>query len=643
MQGPLPFRQKSFSNQCCDSTTILLIIRASALYWVRGSFFIRRRQCVKRRNLIIIAAWFLGAMLLLFLFFQMQTYAGIINDSGVIRGGTQRVAKMELAGEGADATIERVEALLEKIEANEENRFVKSPATLDFLDKVKATRAQWNLMLDEITALREHTGSPERLLELSERHFELADDMVYAAQVRAEQDFAISFFIGVVLILTVTSLILFLERHGMRQEKRAYHTDLLTHGMNIVAFEEEATAILETAKDERYLIAYSNIFNFRLVNESYGHEIGDEFIVSTGRVLDEHCDAGELCAHANADHFVLLLKNRKNRIGDLTEELRKHLDEQIGSAFSDVLRYGFGVCETAQGTSVAETISNATAALKEGTLVKGVAWYDAAFKNEINRRNTIVKHMAQGLADREFKLYFQPQIDLATGRIVGAEALCRWNSEALGFLPPDSFIPLFEKNGRIVDLDYYMLERACEAYAAYERTGCAPSTFAVNFSRSTIIQRDFADRVAGAIARSGIDRSRLEIEVTETIFSVDEDAVVRIVESLADAGFRIAMDDFGTGFSSLSLLYKLPIDVLKLDRSFISQKQTTTRETRIVQGIVDLANDLGMSTVCEGIETVEQAGALKKIGCAIGQGYLYARPMPAEKFGEFFYAWKPEA
>ncbi|WP_139653661.1 putative bifunctional diguanylate cyclase/phosphodiesterase [Raoultibacter phocaeensis] len=594
---------------------------------------------MKRRNLFVIAAWFLGAMLLLLLFFQMQSYAGIINDSGVVRGGTQRVAKMELAGERADETIERVESLLEKIEANEEGRFIKSPATLDFLNKVHATRNQWHLMLDEIAALRESTGSPERLLELSERHFELADDMVFAAQVRAEQEFAASFFIGLVLILAVTTLVLFLERNGMRQEKRAYHTDLLTHGKNLTAFEEEARAVLDNAKDERYLIAYSNIFNFRLVNESYGHETGNRFIVSTGKILEDHCEPGEICAHANADHFVLLLKNRKNRMRDLIDELRKHLDEQIGSAFPNVLRHGFGVCEATKGASVAEAISNATAALKEGTLVKGVAWYDNAFKIEVNRRNTIVKHMAQSLSDGEFKVYFQPQIDLETNRIVGAEALCRWNSEALGFLSPDSFIPLFEKNGRIVDLDYYMLERACEAYASYEKAGCAPNTFAVNFSRSTIIQRDFSDRIARTVARFGIDRGRLEIEVTETIFSVDENAVVRIVDSLVNAGFRIAMDDFGTGYSSLSLLYKLPIDVLKLDRSFISQEQATEREIRILQGVIDLANDLGMATVCEGVETAEQAKALKGLGCAIGQGYLYARPMPAEKFEEFLRSW----
>ena len=598
------------------------------------------RACpVKRRNLIVIAAWFLGAMLLLFLFFQMQSYAGIINDAGVVRGGTQRVAKMELAGMHADKTANRVEELLNNIAAEEKGRILKSQATYDFIEKIDETRRQWDLMKAEMSALEVGTGSAETLLELSERHFELADEMVYAAQVRAEQDFLTSFVIGFVLILVATTLVLFFERSSMRHEKRAYRTDLLTHGRNMPAFEEDAKALLESARSESFLIAYSNIFNFRLINESYGHDAGDRIIISTGKLLERCCEGDELCAHANADHFTLLLKNRPGRAEEIVDALENHLQEQSSPLFSGVLRYGLGMCEIKRGESITEAISNATAALKEGAIIGGIARYDDAFKEMLRRRNDIVRHMATGMHNDEFKLYLQPQIDFATNEVIGAEALCRWDSETLGFLYPDSFIPVFEKNGRIVELDHHMFEKACELYAKLTASGTAPSTFAVNFSRSTIIQRDFAERLVSSVARFGIELSKVEIEITETAFSVDEDAVINIMTSLQDTGFLIAMDDFGTGFSSLSLLRKLPIDVLKLDRGFISQERTTERETRILKSIIDLSNDLSIATVCEGIETTEQAEALKNLGCTVGQGYLYARPMPAEDFASFCQAW----
>ena len=599
----------------------------------------RRIPPVKRRNLIVIAAWFFGAILLLFLFFQMQSYAGIINDAGVIRGGTQRVAKMELAGQHADETAQRIEALLDEISTGEQSRPLKSQATRNFIEKIDATREQWGLMKDEIAALDAGEGSPERLLELSERHFELADEMVFAAQARAEQDFLTSFVVGLVLILAVTSLVLLMERSSLRHEKRAYRTDLLTHGRNLAAFEEEADALISNGRSSSYLVVYSNIYNFRLINESYGHDAGDRIIVSTGELLESCCERDEICAHTNADHFVLLLEDRPGRVEHMADALQKHLKDQDGLFFSGVLNYGLGACRVVKGSSITEAISNATAVLKEGGLVDGVAWYDDAFKDLIKRKNDIVRHMSVGISEREFKLYLQPQIDLATNEIVGAEALCRWDSETLGFLAPDSFIPLFEKNGRIVELDYFMLERACESYAELSSLDAAPPTFAVNFSRSTIIQQDFADTLASTVERFGIARSALEIEITETAFSVDEDAVIGIVEALQSAGFLIAMDDFGTGYSSLSLLRKLPIDVLKLDRRFISQEHATGRETKILESIIDLSNDLGITTVCEGIETDDQAKALEELGCAIGQGYLFARPMPASQFASFSSEW----
>ncbi|MEG0324844.1 MAG: diguanylate cyclase, partial [Raoultibacter sp.] len=346
-----------------------------------------------------------------------------------IRGGTQRIIKMELAGQNADATVNRVESLLDKLSSQENNRPIKDQSTLDFIAKIDATRDQWDRMKDEIAAIEAGSGSPEKLLELSERHFELADQMVYAAQVRAEQNFLFTIVIGFALILTSISIVLFIERSGLRHEKQAYHTDLLTRGKNMVAFEEIAKRMLSESSAESHLVVYTNIFNFRLINESYGHDAGDKTIVSLGRLLESCCSENEVCAHASADHFTLLLENRPGRAEEIAAALQKHLEGQNFMNFSSMLHYGLGICEIHKGGSLSEAISNATAALKEGALVDGIAWYDDDFKALVKRQNDVARYAAQGLAENEFKLYLQPQIDLATYEIVGAEALCRWDSE----------------------------------------------------------------------------------------------------------------------------------------------------------------------------------------------------------------------
>ena len=601
-----------------------------------------RKRGTLGKGLVVIAFWVLGAAILILTLAQVRDYAGIINDSGVVRGGTQRVVKMELVGQSATSTEQRVTSLLEKLTANEEKRLYKGVETSQFMEDLAAVNAQWRLIENEIAALHRGEGSAQRLLELSETHFALADAMVLSAQKRAEHDLLATGAICTILFLSAATIMLFMRNDRISKLKKAYFTDPLTKHGNMLAFEEQGQQLLSDAAGGTYLVAYTNVSNFRYINETYGYESGDRLIVTLARLLDSACRRNELAAHDNADHFVLLLHNEPQRI----ERLLGHVEAELRSTpelhFTGVLALGCGVCEAENpGNSIPLLVSNAIAVMKEIPGKKGIARYDQSFRNALELKNRIERHADQALAMREFRLYLQPKNLLGDGTLAGAEALARWESPELGFLPPDTFIPLFEKNGFIVQLDFYMLKRVCQSYPMKVPGTGAALVVSVNFSRVTIMHESFIERLLRVVDSARIPHEVIEVEVTESAFVMDEEAVIGKLKKLKELGFRLAMDDFGTGYSSLNLLRKLPIDVLKIDRSFLAEGTDPLRSRSVLKGVLDMADDLGLVTVCEGVETEEQAAMLHDLGCPVGQGYVFSKPLPEEEFRARFGLRKP--
>lgn len=575
-------------------------------------------------------------MLIMFLM-QVRSFAGIINDSGVVRGGTQRVVKMELSDEHDDVTERRVTMLLSQLKKEEQERPIKGLETSAYMSSLEAVDRQWKLILDEIDRLEQGIGSKDKLLALSETHFELADEMVMAAQTRAEHDFLLMGIICSALFLLAATIMLFMRNDRIAKLRAAYLVDSLTNRKNMLAFEEQAGGIVSNAEDGAYLVVYTNVSNFRYVNESYGYEAGDQLIVTLARLLDAACERNELAAHANADHFVLLLRAEPNRVEQLCEVIEKKLRESPDLHFANMLSFGCGVCAMTRATgSIPTAVSNAIAVLKGADDSGSVAYYDDAFRAGVEQKNRIEQRMDYALAQHDFLLYLQPKNDLSDGSLVGAEALCRWQSEDMGFLPPDAFIPVFEKNGFIVQLDFFMLARVCQSYPLVPTGGGDPLVVSVNFSRVTVLREGFEERLVRIVDSAHVPRACIEIEVTESAFVVNEQAVIDKLVSLKRCGFRLAMDDFGTGYSSLNLLRKLPIDVLKIDRSFLYEDAETGRTRAVLKGVVDMANDLGLTTVCEGVETQDQIAMLHELGCDVGQGYVYSRPLPLDQFREKF-------
>lgn len=588
----------------------------------------------------IVALLLLGIGLLVFTMAQMQSYASIINDAGVVRGGTQRAVKLALAGLPNDDAVQRVDEVLASLMEREEERPIKSPDTRDFEESLAQVAGEWDLIKQEFAAY-EHGQPDQKLLALSEAHFELADTTVYLAQRRAESDFLKIAGIGIAIIVSASLFIFLLERHHRLKMHGALTTDPLTRGRNLAAFEEEARKLVQAGGSNAFLIAYSNVVGFRAVNESFGRAAGDEVIRTLQSLFEKACKQGELVGHANADHFVLLLRNVEGRVEHLAAQTAARLQADDALPFSDRIVCGYGAYElTSANEDIATAISNAAAVLKEGTSINLIARYDDEFRSKLAFERAVEEHMRTALEKGEFSPYLQPQFSLEDGSLLGAELLCRWDSPDLGFLMPDRFIPQFERNGFIAELDFSMLERACSLYplVGWEKPDGSPVHLAVNFSRVTMLQNDFVERFESLVNRFDFPASFLHVETTESAFSADEKALIGILSHLQQRGFPIAMDDFGTGYSSLSLLRTMPIDVLKIDRSFLSASEDHERSRRVLEQVIALANALGIDTVCEGIETRTQAELLRSLGCSIGQGFYFARPMPLSAFNERFAA-----
>lgn len=584
---------------------------------------------------ILICIFVMG--FLLFSLIQMQGYANIINDAGIVRGGTQRSAKLELSGEPNDELIAYLDKLIRKLEATENRHLYTSHDSVDYQDNLAAVKAKWEEIKTEIPVLRTSSTIEirEHFLDLSEEHFNLANQMVYAAQYRAENELRNSIILSVVMILAVSLIMYTLERRNQQELERVFYTDHLTALPNQAAFEISAAEKLRASPPGVYLMVYLNLNNFKFVNDSYGYNAGDKLLLAFSATLKRFCNNNEICAHLHADHFAILLKKRDHVIEDLQTAILDSIESERDLNLSDILTCSYGVYTIPDpDESIASCLSKASAALKEGrSSQRTVAYYDKHLLDKINNENKMTRWMRQGLSEKEFQIYLQSKVNLEQSEVTGAEVLIRWNSEPFGFLPPDEFIPLFEKNGFIVELDFYVLEATCRILKqSLEISPERTVVLSVNVSRVTLFQNDFIKRFVQMAERYGVPPKYLEIEITENVFIFDANTVEQILSQLRSYGFSISMDDFGSGYSSLNLLRELPIDVLKIDRIFLQESIRVEKAYAIIKSVVEMAHSLNMVVVCEGVETLEHAEFLKTIHCAVGQGYYFSKPIPLSAF-----------
>ena len=435
------------------------------------------------------------------------------------------------------------------------------------------------------------------------------------------------------------------QAHVETMERLAY-TDLLTGLPNRLALEEQlrstaANTVNSVEPPKIFALLFVDIDGFKLVNDTMGHEAGDLLLMQIAERLRRSVRQTDLLARISGDEFVVLLCGLKTGSEGVSvaEKIKRTLDEPFfidAQVFHIGASIGVSVSPT-DATDPTELLRHADSAMyhvkRSGK--NGVKRYHETVDAASEAHKTLERDLRQALTRGELQLFYQPLFDLRSGRLVKAEALLRWQHPERGWISPADFIPLAENSGYIVPLGSWVLQTATQQARSWELAGAAVRV-SVNVSALQFAQPTFGESVIGALKRSHLEPSYLELELTESIMLRNPEVVRRNLSDLKRSHITFAIDDFGTGYSSLSYLRDFPIDTIKLDRSFVRDLSAPRRAPHyalaLVEAIVKLAQNLDVELVAEGIETSEQFELLRDLGCHVGQGFFFARPMPEEEF-----------
>ena len=446
---------------------------------------------------------------------------------------------------------------------------------------------------------------------------------------------------GLMLLLFLVLLlhIIHVQANSQRELRRIAYVDPLTGGSTLGKFKLDAETILRENEnpDKPYSIVTLDIDKFKYINEMFGYREGDRAILFLSAVLEQSLRAGELCAHKGADNFVLLLQSGIE--GDLPERLEtisarmREFQEPGGGRVDLVLSMG---AYEVEGTEPDIETMIGRAEIPQKT-VKGRHTVRYAFFDEATRARQLYERnlenkMTKALENRDFCVYYQPKYRAKDRKLSGAEALVRWMDPEWGRILPGKFIPLFESNGFITELDRYVFHEVCRQVRQWLDEGLPVVPISVNISRLHLYNPHFMGDYEKILEQYRIPARLLQLELTESTFFDNRMVMQDIVACLHRAGFAILMDDFGTGYSSLNMLKDLSVDVLKLDKGFMEDAASNEKGQRIIASIVRLAQSLGMTVTAEGVETDEQYRFLLSVGCDEIHGYYFARPMDTDSF-----------
>ncbi len=417
----------------------------------------------------------------------------------------------------------------------------------------------------------------------------------------------------------------------------AYHDPLTGLANRRCFIERLEESLRETARrDERLAVLFIDLDQFKQVNDSLGHGVGDELLVSVASRLSEHVRLIDMLARLGGDEFICLMEGVRE-----TEDVET-LASEILAAFEQPFELGdhelflsasIGISLfPGDGESVLELMRNADSAMYRAKFSGrgNFHFYTPDMTRVVQERVQLENLMRRALDNGEFRVHLQPQVDTLSGRLVGAEALVRWESPELGQVMPTRFIPVAEDSGLIVGLGTWVLRETCRQYVNWQTSGFELPKVSVNLSVKQLERPEFIDTLEQILAETGMDPTCLKLELTESVVMAVSDSFI-LLERLRSLGISLALDDFGTGYSSLSYLKMLPVQQLKIDRSFIEGIGRNDGDEAIIRTIMELARSLDFEVVAEGVETAEQASFLAELGCQQLQGHLHGKAVaPAE-------------
>ncbi|MFA6948605.1 MAG: EAL domain-containing protein, partial [Eubacteriales bacterium] len=417
--------------------------------------------------------------------------------------------------------------------------------------------------------------------------------------------------------------------------QRANH-DPLTGLYNREAFFEKAEKMISSQPPAYYVMAYFDIDNFKVINDQYGNKTGDMVLQHISQVFRQTIyAAGGICCRVSGDIFAALYLHSFidsetidsiHRSACRTSCLDKPLSFSVGRYIVDDITLPVSAMYD-RAALAAETV--------KGRYDVHIAVYNEAMREKVLQEQELTSEMNGALTSGQFETWLQPQFNHSSGALVGAEALVRWRHPQKGLIPPGVFIPVFERNGFVYEVDKYVWEQSCALLRKWLDENRSPLPISVNVSRYDIFREDFFDTLTGFIKKYALSVDLLRLEITESAFAQASEQIIDMVERLKAFGFTIEIDDFGSGYSSLNTLKDVPANIIKLDMKFLEAGRNSSRGGNIIESVVRMAKWLGMPIIAEGVEDKQQADYLKSIGCKYVQGYLYAKPMPVTEYEIF--------
>jgi diguanylate cyclase (GGDEF)-like protein len=607
---------------------------------------------------LILASLFALALAIAFSIKALNDYVGVRSES--------RVLMMDLEDDATEQHLALHESFL-NVEAASEIREV----TTNKSQKIRGLISELERMNPgsaEVSGIREafdaYEAAGEDLLPLVEAGsfqeamvldhermhlaFEELDERIDAAYTAFEGSarraaLIVDWGIYATALLGAAVLALAFQRYR-RSEARSRHQalhDPLTGLPNRNLFSDRIRHALERARRSGKVVAvlFMDLDNFKYINDSLGHETGDELLVKVASRIERILRVGDTVARFGGDEFIVLLEDiagveDATRVAErIASELRDPL-VLVGQDLSVGASIGIAVRRPAEVVGDGNLLRDADAAMyaakQDGKATYRV--FDPSMNKDARVRLRLENELRAALKSGEFALHYQPKVELKTGRIVGFEALVRWHHPRRNLVDPDHFIPIAEEIGLISPIGQWVLERACRQAKGWHEAhpDLPPLTIAVNLSPSQFRNPDLVEEVEEVLRETGLDPSALELEITEGVAMEDAPSTLTTLYKLKGLGAKLSIDDFGTGYSSLSYLKRFPVDYLKLDRSITEGLDQDPRNNAVASAVIALAHNLGQQVIAEGVETEEQLGRLGLLGCDIGQGHLFAEPVPNE-------------
>ena len=387
-------------------------------------------------------------------------------------------------------------------------------------------------------------------------------------------------------------------------------------------------------------VVFIDLDNFKFVNDSLGHNAGDELLkIIAGRMVDS-VRAADTVVRLGGDEFVILLLDQPSAdiVCETVEKLKTVIAETVqvkGHDFKVTASIGVATYPN-DGTDADSLLANADAAMYRAkeTGRDNFQFYTQSLNKEANEKFQLQTDLRRAIGRSEFILLYQPQVELRTGRVFAVEALIRWNHPTLGVIPPSKFIPLAEACGLIVPIGDWVLNEACRQNKAWQDAGLPSVNISVNISARQFREKDLVSRVVRALQTSGLDGQFLELELTESLIMQDVESAVATMKELQGLGVQLSIDDFGTGYSSLSSLKTFPVARLKIDKSFINDLGTNENDNAVASAVISLGQKLNLKVIAEGVETDEQVAFLRDNNCDEMQGYHFSRPLAPGDIGD---------